>query len=64
MGSLQTGPEDPDQYYMQESHPLHPKAFGPDSIRYQVSGGWTYIVRLGCYGVLPASIRGGAGGGR
>jgi hypothetical protein len=36
VGSLQTGPEDPDYYYLQPSHPLHPDAFGPNSIRHKV----------------------------
>lgn len=27
VGSLKTGPEDPDQYFMQKSHPLHKDAF-------------------------------------
>jgi len=36
VGSLKTGPEDPDQYFMQKSHPLHPEAFsGTPGARHQ-----------------------------
>ena len=38
MGSLKTGPDDPDQYYKQQSHPLHEDAFsGKPGSRYTVS---------------------------
>eukprot|EP00341_Mesodinium_pulex_P010219 CAMPEP_0116903566 /NCGR_PEP_ID=MMETSP0467-20121206/10823_1 /TAXON_ID=283647 /ORGANISM="Mesodinium pulex, Strain SPMC105" /LENGTH=185 /DNA_ID=CAMNT_0004577891 /DNA_START=31 /DNA_END=585 /DNA_ORIENTATION=+ len=35
VGSLQTGPEDDDLYYLQSSHPLHPDAFGANSVRHK-----------------------------
>eukprot|EP00602_Paraphysomonas_sp_CaronLab_P004620 CAMPEP_0185017330 /NCGR_PEP_ID=MMETSP1103-20130426/290_1 /TAXON_ID=36769 /ORGANISM="Paraphysomonas bandaiensis, Strain Caron Lab Isolate" /LENGTH=202 /DNA_ID=CAMNT_0027546679 /DNA_START=90 /DNA_END=698 /DNA_ORIENTATION=- len=35
IGSLQTGPGEPDQYYLHDGHPLHPDAFKEGSARHK-----------------------------
>ena len=53
VGSLKTGPEDPDQYFMQKSHPLHPEAFsGTPGSRHEVSDATLHYTTLFSLNIL------------